>query len=76
MAGVINKIINVRRFSMEKNMATWDRALRVVLAVIFIYLALTQGGAFWILGVLGVVFIVTAALGFCPLYKIFGFKTA
>jgi len=59
----------------EKNMGTWDRVLRVVLAVIFLYLALTQGGPFWILALLAVVFIVTAAIGFCPLYKVFGIKT-
>ncbi|NPA42072.1 MAG: DUF2892 domain-containing protein [Aquificae bacterium] len=61
---------------MEKNMATWDRAIRVVLAIIFLYLAITNGGAWWILGILGIVFIVTSIVGFCPLYKVVGFKTA
>ncbi|NPA33172.1 MAG: DUF2892 domain-containing protein [Aquificae bacterium] len=60
---------------MEKNMATWDRVIRVILGIIFIYLALTKGGAFWILGLIGIVFIVTSAIGFCPLYKILGIRT-
>lgn len=60
---------------MEKNMALWDRVIRIIVAIIFLWLAVTQGGWYWILGVIGVVFIVTAAIGFCPLYKVFGFKT-
>ncbi len=60
---------------MEKNMASWDRGVRIVLAIIFLYLALQNGGAWWILGILGVVFLVTSAIGFCPLYRIVGFKT-
>ncbi len=61
---------------MEKNMAVWDRAVRIILAIIFLYFAVTQGGAWWILGILGIVFIVTSLIGFCPLYKVVGLKTA
>jgi len=60
---------------MEKNMALWDRVIRIILAIIFLWLAITNGGLYWILGVIGIVFIVTAATGFCPLYKVIGFKT-
>ncbi|WP_461829116.1 YgaP family membrane protein [Aquifex sp.] len=60
---------------MEKNMAIWDRVVRIIVAVIFLWLAITNGGWYWILGVIGIVFIVTAAIGFCPLYKVLGFKT-
>lgn len=60
---------------MEKNMAIWDRAGRILLAAIFIYLAATKGGIFLALGAVGLVFIATSALGFCPLYKVVGFKT-
>ena len=60
---------------MEKNMALWDRVIRIIVAIIFLWLAITNGGWYWILGVIGVVFIVTAAIGFCPLYKVLGFKT-
>ncbi len=60
---------------MEKNMASWDRIVRVILAIVFLYLAVTNGGAWWILGIIGIIFIVTSVVGFCPLYKIVGFKT-
>ena len=61
---------------MEKNMALWDRVIRIIVAIIFLWLAITNGGWYWILGIIGIVFIVTSAIGFCPLYKILGFKTA
>ncbi len=60
---------------MEKNMASWDRAIRIVLAIIFIALAYMNGGAWVVLGVIGVVFILTSLIGFCPLYKVVGLKT-
>lgn len=60
---------------MEKNMALWDRVVRIIIAIIFLWLAITNGGWYWILGVIGIVFIVTSAIGFCPLYKVLGFKT-
>ena len=60
---------------MEKNMALWDRVIRIILAVVFLYLAITNGGLYWILGIIGIVFLVTSAIGFCPLYKILGFRT-
>ncbi len=60
---------------MEKNMALWDRVVRIIIAIVFLWLAITNGGWYWILGVIGIVFIVTSAIGFCPLYKVLGFKT-
>ncbi len=60
---------------MEKNLATWDRALRVVIGIILIYLALANGGLWWILGIIGLVLIGTAITGFCLLYKLVGFRT-
>jgi hypothetical protein len=61
---------------MQKNMATWDRIGRVVLGIVLILLAIKHGGLlFDLLGVIGLVFLVTAAIGFCPLYTVLGFKT-
>ncbi len=60
---------------MEKNMAVWDRAIRIFLGLVFLYLAFTKGGIFWILGLVGIVFIGTSAIAYCPLYKVIGFKT-
>ena len=56
---------------MKKNMGTIDRIIRVVLALVVAILYLTgqiTGTAAIILGVVALVFLVTSALGFCPLY--------
>jgi len=60
---------------MEKNMASWDRIIRIILAIAFLYMAYQNGGAWWILGIIGIVFIITSVVGFCPLYKVVGLKT-
>ncbi len=61
---------------MKKNMAMWDRVGRVLLGIIFIILAFVKHSlVFYVLGVIGLVFLVTSAIGFCPLYSILGFKT-
>ncbi|MEN3029092.1 MAG: DUF2892 domain-containing protein [Aquificaceae bacterium] len=60
---------------MEKNMANWDRAIRVLLGLVFLYLAFSKGGAWWVLGIIGIVFIGTSVVGFCPLYRVVGMKT-
>lgn len=60
---------------MEKNVGTLDKAIRVVLGLLFVYLAITQGGIFWILGIVGVVLIGTSVMGFCPLYRVIGIRT-
>lgn len=57
---------------MVKNMGGIDRLVRTVLAVAFIIAAIALGGWFWILGALGVIFLVTAATSSCPLYAPFG----
>ncbi|MDR8393778.1 DUF2892 domain-containing protein [Aliifodinibius sp. S!AR15-10] len=63
---------------MKKNMGTADRALRTLVAVIFgiLYFSGTVTGTVGvILVVLGIVFLLTSAVGFCPLYAPFGITT-
>ena len=63
---------------MKKNMNNIDRIVRVLLAMIFsiLYLTNTVTGTFGlILLVLGVVFLFTAITSFCPIYRIFGLST-
>lgn len=60
---------------MEKNMATWDRAIRIVVGILFLYLAFSKGGMWWILGIIGIVLIGTAVTGICPLYRVVGIRT-
>ncbi len=63
---------------MKKNMGTADRVLRTVLAVaiaILYFAGQISGTAAVILGILAVIFLLTAAVGFCPLYAPFGIST-
>ncbi|MGP8153806.1 MAG: DUF2892 domain-containing protein [Smithella sp.] len=63
---------------MKKNMGTIDRTVRVLLAIVVGILYLTgniSGMAAIILGILAVVFILTSAIGFCPLYFPFKIST-
>jgi len=62
---------------MKCNVGATDRTIRFVLGIVLLLLAFTglSGTAAWIAGVLGVVFLVTAAIKFCPLYLIFGINT-
>ncbi len=63
---------------MTVNMASWDRIVRLVVAVLFGYLFFTKmvsGVVGIVLLILAIVFLVTSFVGFCPLYKIFNFST-
>lgn len=60
---------------MVKNMGGVDRVVRTVPAVAFIVAAIVLGGWFWILGGLGVIFLITSATSSCPLYMPFGIST-
>ena len=56
-----------------KNAGTVDRALRAIVGLVLIALALTGTIGAW--GWIGVVPIATAAFGFCPLYTVLGFSS-
>ena len=58
--------------TMEKNMGQVDRAIRAVLGVIVIVLGVVYQN--W-LGAIGLIPLLTAGVGFCPLYKLLGIKT-
>jgi hypothetical protein len=67
---------------MTANIGTIDRALRLLIGIALLGLALggfmpvlAVGAAKWIAVVAGVVMLVTAGLRFCPLYRIFGIRT-
>ena len=63
---------------MKKNMGSVDRIVRIVLAIIFGVLFFTNvvtGTLGIILLVLGVVFLLTSVVSFCPLYLPFGIST-
>jgi hypothetical protein len=60
---------------MKQNVGSMDRVLRVVLGLALLaYYFLGQGSMRWI-GLIGLVPLITAALGTCPLYSILGIST-
>lgn len=59
------------------NEAGWDRVARVVLgvAMLVIGFAVMEGTAGTIVGVIGLVPLVTGLVGWCPLYTLAGIRT-
>lgn len=55
------------------NIGTADRVLRIVLGLLLVGLAAAGTIGPW--GWLGMIFIGTAFLKFCPIYRVLGFKT-
>jgi Protein of unknown function (DUF2892) len=63
---------------MKNNIATADKIVRVLLAAVFGALYFTKvvtGALGLVLAIVGGVFLVTAAAGFCPIYALLGIGT-
>ncbi|MEJ2005786.1 MAG: DUF2892 domain-containing protein [Cyclobacteriaceae bacterium] len=63
---------------MKKNMGNTDRIIRIAIAAILAYLYfgnIVTGTLGIILLIVGVVFVLTSLVGFCPLYAPFGVTT-
>ena len=63
---------------MVRNEGTADRIVRVVLGIVLVAawaFGWLAGTLAVVLGVLGVVLIGTGAIGFCPIYRLFGIAT-
>ncbi|MBC7222759.1 MAG: DUF2892 domain-containing protein [Anaerolineae bacterium] len=66
---------------MEANEGTVDRIVRLVVGVVLLWAGLWPlgglGGAAWgiVLALIGLVLLVTAATGFCLIYRILGIST-
>lgn len=58
---------------MTRNEGTIDRALRIALGLIL--LALVFVGPQTPLGWIGIIPLATGLIGWCPLYRVFGFST-
>jgi len=58
---------------MTKNMGAIDRGLRAIVGIVLIALAASGTVGLW--GYIGVVPLLTAAIGWCPAYLPFGIKT-
>jgi hypothetical protein len=59
---------------MEKNEGTVDRAVRVVLGLVLLYVGVSQvvttGMVTYIIALLGLILLVTGAIGHCAIYSI------
>lgn len=63
---------------MKKNMGTTDRVVRLVIAAIIAVLYFTgqiSGTLALVLGIIAIAFVVTSAIGWCPLYVPFKIST-
>lgn len=68
---------------MTTNVGTWDRFVRLIVGIALIVAPLINfmgmGGSSmlaYVLMAVGAILIVTAAVGFCPLYRIVGMSTS
>ena len=63
---------------MKKNMGSADRLIRTLIAVVIAVLYFTRqisGTLAIVLGILAIIFLLTSAVGFCPLYVPFRIST-
>ncbi|MFC5626856.1 YgaP family membrane protein [Algoriphagus winogradskyi] len=63
---------------MKKNMGSADKIIRLLLAVsiaVLYFTGIISGSWALVLGLLAVIFTVTAFINFCPLYLPFGIST-
>lgn len=58
-----------------KNVGNVDKVIRVIIGFVLLSLLFFMQGNLKYLGLIGLVPLLTAATGFCPLYAIFGIKT-
>jgi Inner membrane protein YgaP-like, transmembrane domain len=62
----------------EKNVGMIDRAIRIVFGIILLYLfAGNMVAALWsyLVALIGIILLVTGAVGTCPLYSMLGMST-
>jgi Protein of unknown function (DUF2892) len=60
---------------MKTNVGTIDRVFRIVLGVVLLSLLFfVQGNLRWV-GLVGIVPLATALMGWCPLYSVFGISS-
>lgn len=62
---------------MKRNESNQDRGIRAVVGLIALLVGLFAAGGFLraLLIIVGLVLLITAAMGFCPLYRLLGINT-
>lgn len=61
---------------MNKNISNLDKIIRIVLGIALLSLLFILDGTAKYWGLIGLIPILTALFGFCPLYALFGIKTS
>lgn len=56
-----------------RNLGRFDRLARLIVGAALVVLALMGTIGIW--GYLGVIFVATAFMNFCPIYRVLGIKT-
>lgn len=59
------------------NESSMDRLIRAVLGLVLIYVGffMFSGAVGILLGIVGLIFLITGLVGWCPLYRLFGINT-
>jgi len=63
---------------MKVNMGLLDRLLRIIFALVIVFLyfqGIITGLLAIILGFFALIFVITSIIGFCPMYTLFNFST-
>lgn len=63
---------------MKKNVGNTDKFIRVLLAVVIMllyYFNVINGTLAMILLLVGIIFLLTSLIGYCPIYTLFGINT-
>ncbi|MGC8524890.1 MAG: YgaP family membrane protein [Acidibrevibacterium sp.] len=60
---------------MVANVGTADRVIRIVVGIALLAFAAFDRGEWRWVGLIGIVPIATALMGFCPLYSVLGMRT-
>ncbi len=62
---------------MKVNEGLWDRIVRVILGIVLGYFGFVSMGGTGgiILGIVGLILLVTGIVGFCPAYRLLGIST-
>jgi hypothetical protein len=58
---------------MPTNEAGWDRGLRVIVGLALLSMVVVGPQTWW--GLVGLLPLLTGAVGYCPAYQLFGFST-
>ena len=71
----MKKVHKKEEISLKVNEGSLDRIIRVILGLIIFSLWFVLQGNAKYLGLIGLIPLITALLGWCPLYTIFGINT-